>query len=213
MITEGNLQRYRVTGTERETPQIRGVKRKSGPVPQFEPIRSKAKPAGPVIEYETEEVKYGVLHTGGPDPRDHPGHPEPDGCGGDRAVRRRRSIRERIWSPEELKERDTILEMAEAGSTYQEIAERLGTSKAAARKRVYKYGIQRLHKIKKQTIPRGLAYTAEQDEFIILAWNSGASAAQIGETIGRSEASVKTRIIKLRNKGHLLEDRREKYKR
>lgn len=194
MITEGNLQRYRVTGTERETPQIRGIKRKSGPVPQFEPIRSKAKPAGPVIEYETEEVKYGVLHTGGPDPRDHPGHPEPDGGGGDRAGRRRRAIRERIWSPEELRERDVILEMAEAGSTYQEIAERLGVSKVTARKRVYKYGIQRLHKIKKETIPRGLAYTEADDMIIVREWHDGAAPAEIAELLGRSEASVKTRI-------------------
>lgn len=84
--------------------------------------------------------------------------------------------------------------MAEAGSTYQEIAERLGVSKVTARKRVYKYGIQRLHKIKKETIPRGLTYTDADDMIIVREWNDGAAPAEIAELIGRSEASVKTRI-------------------
>lgn len=199
MITEGNLQRYRVTGTEREAPQIRGIKRKSGPVPQFEPIRSKAKPAGPVIEYETEEVKYGVLHTGGPDPRDHPGHPEPDGGGGDRAGRRRRSARARGVKCTE--EQDKLLKMAQEGCTYEDIAEELGVSVNTARQRVYKYGIQHLHKIKKATKPKGNYFKPDEDELLIRAWRSGTSAAEIGVALGRSEGSIKTRIIKLRDKG------------
>ena len=101
--------------------------------------------------------------------------------------------------------------MAKRGCTYKDIAEALGVTVDTARKRVYMYGIQHLHKIRKETKPRGNGYTAEQDEFIILAWNSGASAAQIGETIGRTEGSVKTRIMKLRDKGHELAYRRWKY--
>ena len=208
MVNEYSLRRYRVTSAEREPGKVKGVKRMPAVVPQFEPIKGKAKPMRPIVEHETQEVDYGVLHTDGPDPRDHSRDAEPDGRGRDREGSHRRPHRARGWSVEE---RDKILEMAKRGCTYKDIAEALGVTVDTARKRVYMYGIQHLHKIRKETKPRGNGYTAEQDEFIILAWNSGASAAQIGETIGRTEGSVKTRIMKLRDKGHELAYRRWKY--
>ena len=91
--------------------------------------------------------------------------------------------------------------MAQEGCTYEDIAEELGISVDAARQRVYKYGIQHLHKIKKATKPRGNYFKPDEDELLIRAWRSGTSAAEIGVALGRSEGSIKTRIIKLRDKG------------
>lgn len=171
------------------------IKRPAGAVPRFAPSIGPQKPyvPRPELSYEVHTSAYTPIDETRGDPlRDVKVHKGPG------------RPRKTQLTQEEARERESLVEMARQGLTYEDIAERVGLTVPQTRQLVYRYMIHKQIGIKRKEQYHRRHLSPDEVLRTLDLWNSGKTIREISRVIGVSEDAIRRRLYQFEYRGYKM---------